>query len=76
MAFSQSVKPFGFYTERENRPTKGNTWSAIPVALLCMIVNWSEGKQGIGPKGDEVLYNTGGLLSVIPFHHSVILSAP
>ena len=55
MAFSQSVKPFGFYTERENRPTKGNTWSAIPVALLCMIVNWSEGKQGSGPKGDEVL---------------------
>ena len=30
-------------------------WSAIPVALLCMIVNWSERKQGSGPKGDEVL---------------------
>ena len=39
----------------ENRSTKGNMWSAIPVALLLMIVNWSEGKQGSGPKGDDVL---------------------
>ena len=23
--------------------------------VLCMIVNWSERKQGSGPKGDEVL---------------------
>ena len=38
-----------------NRPAKGNMWSAIPVALLCMIVNWSERKQGSGPEGDEVL---------------------
>ena len=49
---------------------KGNMWSAIPVALLCMIVNWSERKQGSGPEGDEVLWNTGGLsfvsLSVRP----------
>ena len=36
-----------------NRSPKGNTWSAIPVALLCMIVNWSERKQGSGSKGDE-----------------------
>ena len=35
--------------------------SAIPVALLFMIVNWSERKQGSGPKRDEVLLNTGGL---------------
>ena len=48
-------------------------WSAIPVALLCMIVNWSEGKQGSGPEGDKVLYNTGGLLFVRP---SVIPSVP
>ena len=27
-------------------------WSAIPIALLCMIVNLSEGKQGSGPEGD------------------------
>ena len=42
-------------TETGNRSPKGNMWSAIPVALLCMIVNWSERKQGSGPKGDEVL---------------------
>ena len=34
-----------------NRSPKGNMWSAIPVALLCMIVNLCEGKQGSGPKG-------------------------
>ena len=38
-----------------NRSPKGNMWSAIPVALLWVIANWSEGKQGSGPKGDEVL---------------------
>ena len=42
-------------TETGNRSPKGNMWSAIPVALLCMIMNWSEGKQGSGPKGDKVL---------------------
>ena len=44
--------------EREipfNRLPKGNMWSAIPVALLCMIVNLCEGMQGSGPEGDEVL---------------------
>ena len=41
-------------------------WSAIPVALLCIIVNRSEEKQGSGPKGDKVLYNTGGLSFVLP----------
>ena len=39
----------------KNRSPKGNMWSAIPVALLCMFVNWSERKQGSGPEGDEVL---------------------
>ena len=38
-----------------NRSPKGNMWSAIPVALLCMIVNLCEGKQGSGPEGDKVL---------------------
>ena len=38
---------------------KGNMWSAIPVALLYMIVNWNERKQGSGPEGDKVLSNTG-----------------
>ena len=39
---------------RQNRLPKGNMWSAIPVALLCMVVNWNE-RQGSGPKGDQVL---------------------
>ena len=30
-------------------------WSAIPVALLCMIVKWSERKQGSGSEGDFCL---------------------
>ena len=41
--------------ERENQSPKGNMWSAIPIALLCMIVDWSERKQGSGPEGDKVL---------------------
>ena len=38
-----------------NRSPKGNMWSAIPVVLLCMVVNRNERKQGSGPEGDEVL---------------------
>ena len=40
---------------KKKKSSKGNMWSAIPVALLGMIVNWSERKQGSGPEGDEVL---------------------
>ena len=40
---------------KRNRSPKGNMWSAIPFALLCMIVTLSEMKQGSGPEGDEVL---------------------
>ena len=40
-----------------NQSPKGNMWSIIPIALLCMIVNLREGKQGSGPEGDEVLKN-------------------
>ena len=36
-------------------------WSAIPVALLCMIVNWSERKPGSSLEWDKVLWNTKGL---------------
>ena len=42
-------------SKKPNRSPKGNMWSAIPVALLCMIVNQIERKQGSGPEGDEVL---------------------
>ena len=38
----------------KNRSPKSDMWSAIPVALLCMIVNLSKGKQG-SPKEDKVL---------------------
>ena len=48
-----------------NQLPKGNMWSAIPVALLCTIVNRSERKQGSGPGGDEVLENTEGLSFVL-----------
>ena len=39
-------------------------WSAIPVALLCMIVSVSEREQGSGPEEVKVLQNTGGLLFI------------
>ena len=37
--------------ERTGRPRA----IAIPVALLCMVANWNERKQGGGPDGDKVL---------------------
>ena len=40
---------------KKNQSPKDNMWTAIPVALLCMIMKWSERKQGSGPEGDEVL---------------------
>ena len=43
-----------------NRSPKGNMWSAIPVALLCVIVKWSKRKQGSGPKGvNNLCFHTG-----------------
>ena len=54
-AFRDEDESFVSGGMRENRSPKGNMWSAIPVALLCMIVNWSERKQGSGPEGDKVL---------------------
>ena len=38
-----------------NQTPKGNMWTAIPVALLCMIVNKSETEQGSSPRGGKVL---------------------
>ena len=37
----------------------GNMWSAIPLALPCMLLIEGDGKQGSGPKGDDVLYTEG-----------------
>ena len=42
-------------TAVKNRSPKGNMWSAIPVALLCMVANRNERKQGSGTEGDKVL---------------------
>ena len=41
--------------KKETRSPMGNMWSAIPVALLGMIVNLSEGVRGSASKGDKVL---------------------
>ena len=50
-----------------NRSPKGNISSAIPVALLCMIVNWSDRKQGSGPapKGTKSCRTQGDFYSSI-----------
>ena len=32
-----------------NQSPKGNIWSAIPIALFCIIVNKGERRQGSGP---------------------------
>ena len=62
---------------RANRSPKGNMWSAIPVALLCMIVNWIKGKQGSGLEGDEVVKNTGDFrLFVRPSLHPSVRPTP
>ena len=37
-----------------NRSPEDKTWSAIPVALLSIVVNQNE-KEGSGPEGDKVL---------------------
>ena len=50
-----------------NRSSKGNMRSVIPDALLCMIVNWSERKQGNSPKGVAVLSNKGELSLLHPW---------
>ena len=41
--------------KRKNRSPQGNMWSWLPVALLCMIVNLNEGKEGSGPEGAKGL---------------------
>ena len=41
--------------EEEEPVAQGQYVAMIPVALHCMIVNWSERKQGSGPKGNKVV---------------------
>ena len=47
-------------------------WSAIPVGLLSVIVNWSEVKQGSGSEGDKVLWNKGGTFVYASVHLSAL----
>ena len=53
--YSPIMAAIADWKKSRNRSPKGNMWSVIPVALLCIIVNLSEGRQGSGPEGDEVL---------------------
>ena len=46
--------------EGENRSPKGNMWSALPVALLCMIVNFNKRRQGSGPEEGQSPVETMG----------------
>ena len=41
--------------DSDNQSPKGNMWSAIPVALLHMLVIVGDGEQGSGLEGDDVL---------------------
>ena len=61
------MRPGGRCPKSTNRSPKGNVWSAIPVALLCMIVNLSEGKQGsaAAPKGTKSCRTQGDFCSSI-----------
>ena len=48
-------------TETGNRSPKGNMWSAIPIALLCMVVNPNGGSRAAAPKGTKSCRTQGGL---------------
>ena len=39
--------------KRENQSPKGNMWSAIPDALLCMVVNLRGGSRAVAWKGTK-----------------------
>ena len=47
--FYRTLSPSGPLPKKLNRSPKGNIWSAIPVALLRMLVIVDEGQQGSGP---------------------------
>ena len=53
---------------RSNRSPKGNIWSAIPIAPLCVIVKWCKRKQGSEPKGTKSCRTQGDFCSSVrPF---------
>ena len=51
--------------KKENQSPKGNMWSAVPLALLGILVIVDDRQQGSHPKEDNVLQNTGGLHSFV-----------
>ena len=53
----------------ENQLPKGNIWSAIPIALLCMIVNLGKGEQGSGSEGDSTVKHRGTFILQIRHFH-------
>ena len=57
--FSQSVDQRSKALPGHPRAICGHV---ISLALVCMILSWNEGWQGSGPKGDEVLKDTGTFL--------------
>ena len=44
---------------------KSNTWSAIPAALLCVIVNLSGGGRAEAPKGTKSCRTQGDFCSFV-----------
>ena len=51
--------------QKRNRSAKGKLWSAIPVALLCLLVVKRRERQGSGSEGDKALKNTGDFCSSV-----------
>ena len=55
----QDIGPLGPLPKKEekkknnNKSPQGKMWSAIPVALLYLIVNLSEGSRAAVPKGTK-----------------------
>ena len=60
----------------KNQSPKGNMWSAIPVALLCMKVNWSARKQGNSPQKGRSPREHRGTIVCSSVHPSVCLFVP
>ena len=52
--------------KKGSQSPKGSIWSAIPDALLCMIVNSSVGGRAAPPKRNKVLQSICGLSWVRP----------
>ena len=54
IVFYRTLALWGRSPEKKQSP-EGNMRSAIPVALICMLIIVGDCKQGRGPKGDDCL---------------------